>query len=140
MWRNDPKIRFEGMIHETVSEAINKMGFRVAESPVPILHFAYLKPGAGRIELMQKAAREEPQRSNNHYFLGEEYIRRGEFKKATDCFINALACNMVRRNDPSFAVPVQQMLDITKAVLEKKDISSFPENVRQHFGFLTGVI
>jgi len=139
MWRNNSEVRFDGMVHETVSEAINKTGFRVAESPVPIIHFAYLKPSGSHLGLMQKAAREEPKRSNNHYFLGEEYLKLGEFRKAVDCFVNALACNTVKRNDPSFTVPVQQMLDITRAMLEKKDLSTFPENVQQHFGFLTGV-
>jgi uncharacterized protein HemY len=127
------------MIHETISESLVEAGYKVAECPVPILHFAYLKPNGSRFDLMQKAAREEPRRSNNHYFLGEEFLRRGEFKRAIDCFTNALACNVVKHNDITFSTPVQQMLDITKAALEKKDLSAFPEKVRQHFKFLTGM-
>lgn len=139
MWRNKPEIQYKGMIHETITESLVEAGYKVAECPVPILHFAYLKPNGGRFDLMQKAAREEPRRSNNHYFLGEEFLRRGELKRAIDCFTNALACNIVKHNDIAFSTPVQQMLDITKAALEKKDLSTFPEKVRQHFKFLTGM-
>jgi len=140
MWKNNPEIRYEGMVHETATESMAKLGYRVIECSVPILHFAYLKsPSNNRFELMQKAAREEPQRSNNHYFLGEEYLRRGDFRAAVNCFVNALACNNVKRNDMLFATPVQQMLDITRAALENKDIETFPENTRTHFKFLIGL-
>lgn len=139
MWRNKPGICYEGMIHETTTESVARAGLRVGECPVPILHFAYLKPPGGRFDLMKRASREEPKRSNNHYFLGEEHLRRGELTKAIDCFVNALACNTVKRNDQSFAVPVQLMMDITKAALDKKDLNGFSENVRQHFKYLTGL-
>lgn len=138
MWRNGPKIRYEGMIHETVTEAIQKAKYKVAESPVPILHFAYLKPSGRHFELMKRAVREEPKRSNTHYLLGEEYLSRGELEKAVNCFANALACNTVKFNDKAFSNPVQQMLDITKATIDGKDIESFPEDTKQHFKFLIG--
>lgn len=138
MWRSDSKIRYTGMIHETVTDATVDAKYRVAESPVPILHFAYLKVPGRHFELMKRAVREEPKRSTSHYLLGEEYISRGEYKKAINCFTNALACNTVRLNNRTFGNPVQSMLDITKAVLEGKDTGSFPEDVKQHFKFLVG--
>jgi GT2 family glycosyltransferase len=138
MWRNSPEIRYKGIIHETVTDSILEAKYRIAESPVPILHFAYLKPAGRHFELMKRAVREEPRRGNTHYLLGEEYISRGDLKKAINCFANALACNTVKFNNRSFANPVQQMLEITEAVTKGEEIDSFPEDVRQHFKFLTG--
>jgi len=138
MWRNNKQVRYSGMIHETVTDSISTVGLRVADSPVPILHFAYLKPSGRHMALMEQATRLEPKRGNSHYFLGEEYIRRGEMSKAINCFINALACNMVKNNEQTFARPVQQMIDITKATLEGKDVESFPDNIKNHFKYLIG--
>lgn len=138
MWRNVPEIHYEGIIHETVTDSLIKAKFKIAEAPIPILHFAYLKPDGRHFELMKQAARIEPRRGNNHYLLGEEYIRQGKYTKAIDCFKNALACNVTKTNNKTFDAAVRQMLEITKAFVNNGSIEEFPEDVRSHFKILTG--
>lgn len=136
MWRNSDKIRYAGMIHETVTESVNEAEYRVGEAAVPILHYAYLKLSKRHFELMKQATEQEPKRSNNHYFLGEEYIRRGEWKLATICFRNALATSNVKHGDSSYGNKVQQMLDITQAHQAGSDLEDFPKDVHEHFRLL----
>lgn len=133
MWRNKPEIHYAGMVHETVTQSITDAGLRVAESPVPILHFAYLKPKGRHFDLMERAAKVEPKRGHNHYLLGEEYIRCGEYTKAINCFKNALACNTTKVNDRTFDSTVQQMLDITEAYSQEQGMEGFPKDIKEHF-------
>ncbi len=136
MWKNKPEIQYKGMVHETVTESLK--GARIAEAAMPILHFAYLKSNSRHFELMKQAAQVEPQRGNNHYFLGEEYIKRGEWSQAISCFKNALACNLTKTNDSAFSTAVERMLNITKAHSQGQDVEEFPKDIKEHFEILVG--
>jgi GT2 family glycosyltransferase len=136
MWKNDKSIRYDGIVHETVSESLVSAKYRVGEAPVPIYHFAYLKPSKRHFKLMKLATEKEPRRSNNHYFLGEEYIKRGLIPKAISCFTNALACAAIKKDGQGYTSKVRQMLDIAKAAVENKSLDQFPKDVKQHFDYL----
>lgn len=136
MWRNDPKIRYNGIVHETVTQSIKDAGYTIGDAPVPILHYAYLKGPGRHFDLMKRAAEKEPKRSNNHYFLGEEYVRRQQYNLAIASFNNAIAASEIKNGTDDFKSKVQQMLEITTAYNNNEDISQFPTAVRQHFELL----
>lgn len=138
MWRNNPKVKYQGIIHETVTETVTAAKYRIAESPVPIYHFAYLKPGDRHLDLMKHAAAVEPKRSNNHYFLGELYLQKGELKRAAASFTNAIATASTKKAGSEYTKKVKQMLEITEATIKKEEIGKFPESVRNHFRYLIG--
>lgn len=139
MWRNDKRICYQGIVHETVAESVTKAGFKIAESPVPIFHFAYLKSPKRYFELMKKATAIDPTRSNGHYFLGEHYIMRGELSLASKCFQNAIATASVGKDNRDYIKRVRLMLDITEATLAGRDLQRFPQDVRDHFEVLRQV-
>lgn len=43
IFRNDPKIRFEGAVHETVKESISRIGGKLIRTDIPIHHFQFIK-------------------------------------------------------------------------------------------------
>ena len=133
MWRNSPEISYDGMIHETITDSAAALGYKIGEAPVPIIHYAYLKTSSRHFDTMKIATSKEPHRSNNWYFLGEEYIKKGEFEEAMRCFEQTLSLSSKKE---TYESKVQQMLDITKAKLNGLDISTFPKGVHEHFQFL----
>lgn len=137
MWKNDRNITYRGVIHETVAESISQADFRVGEAPVPIYHFAYLKSPARHFELTKKAATIEPDRGNTHYFLGEQYLMQGKLDVAISCFHNAIAATVTKRGEGAYTKKVKQMLEITQAVKEGRDLQRYPKEAIEHFKFLT---
>lgn len=138
MWKNHKDIRYEGICHETITDSLTKLGYKIALAPVPILHHCYGKTGDRHFSLMKQTAEKEPHRSNNHFFLGEQYIRQGQLKLAICCFKNALSTSQILTSSQSYYDKVSQMLQITEADLTKQDISGFSADVLSHYKYLKG--
>ena len=77
LWRNRPEIRFEGVVHELVEGALQRMGANVADCSVPVHHYGYSNGRAGRdevyVEAGERKVAEHPDDLQAHYELAIAY-------------------------------------------------------------------
>lgn len=97
LFRNNPKIRFKGIIHEQVFESILSLGLKIENTNIVLQHTGYLlnqeesqKKQKRNIELLQKALKIEP---NNNYLLthlGKTYSALNMQNEAKEIFKNII--------------------------------------------------
>jgi glycosyltransferase involved in cell wall biosynthesis len=98
LFRNDPRIRFRGVIHETVHPAIRSVqesdGLRLDRSPATILHLGYegdrARKHARDVPLLLKAVHDNPQRVYFWHQLTEIYCARGTRDAAVETWRRAM--------------------------------------------------
>ncbi len=93
LFQNNPKIKFEGIIHEQVFESILSLGLKIENSNIVLQHTGYLlssedfiKKQKRNIELLKKALEREPQ---NYYLLthlGKTYSALAKPNEAKEIF------------------------------------------------------
>ncbi len=94
MFRNDPRIRFRGVIHETVHPEIREVcrsdGLVVKQSPLGIDHLGYEgdpeRKRRRNLPLLREAVRSEPNRVFYWQQLGEICAAFGEHEEAVEAF------------------------------------------------------
>lgn len=95
LFRNAPKHRFKGRIHEQIAAAIcernPEAAFHITD--MVIHHYGYQTVVVERkdkvnrnVRLLQQAVVEEPDQPFHHYNLGVEYLRVGEAEQALESF------------------------------------------------------
>ena len=105
LFRNDPRIRFEGNIHETIVPAIRKIsvqeGLPVVQTMVEINHLGYdgdqAHKHARNLALLQSAVRSNPDKVYYWYHLAETLAAIGHADQAAAAAAEGLAA--AERND-----------------------------------------
>ncbi|WP_193726705.1 tetratricopeptide repeat-containing glycosyltransferase family 2 protein [Paenibacillus guangzhouensis] len=98
LFRNDPRIRFRGLIHEEVYESIQaeQVG-HVPFTDLRILHYGYLPEVIERkhknernLSIIQKALQLYPNQLQLSYALGTEYFQQERYEEALRVFVPLL--------------------------------------------------
>jgi len=105
LFRNDPRIRFEGNIHETIVPAIREIsiqeGLPIVQTTVEINHLGYdgdqAHKHARNLALLQSAVHSNPDRVYYWYHLAETLTAIGRADEATAAAAEGLAA--AERND-----------------------------------------
>lgn len=98
LFRNDPRIRFSGTVHEEVVSSILRIpGAVLARAPIRIAHDGYLEERIVRkrknernARLLETAARLSPGDPRIRYAVGTEYFQRRDYERAWEWFREAL--------------------------------------------------
>jgi len=94
LFRNDPRIAYEGRIHEDVEASLLALGAsRIGYAPLVIRHYGYLDGALARkkkaernMALLREAAAEHPDDLRLRYALGTEYFLNGCYEEALEWF------------------------------------------------------
>lgn len=90
IYRNHPKIRYEGRIHEQINESILNLGFDIQDSDITIIHYGYSSNDPERIARNRKMLKEElidsPEDPWLLYHLAETEFNDENFDEAVDFF------------------------------------------------------
>lgn len=96
LFRNDPRHRFEGTIHEQIQGPIERAGGRILRTGLSIVHYGYLpsvrkaKHKAERnMALLQEQVRRNPDDSFARFNLGTEYYVQGDYAAARDEYLES---------------------------------------------------
>jgi glycosyltransferase involved in cell wall biosynthesis len=106
LFRNDPRIRFRGVVHESVDDAVEAVcradGLEVGITPVRIMHLGYegdrTRKHRRNLPLLRRAAAGEPGRPFYWAHLAETLAALGEIDEAVEVAGQAIAIS--RRLDP----------------------------------------
>ncbi len=86
IFRRNPKIRYEGAIHEQIAGSIRLSGFEIIDSPVVIRHFGYSEHSPEKIErnttLLHKELTDNPNDNWLRYHLGLTEFAAGNHHEA----------------------------------------------------------
>ncbi|MCY0881208.1 MAG: glycosyltransferase family 2 protein, partial [Firmicutes bacterium] len=85
LFRNDPRIRYEGRVHEQLVPALNKAHLAFTTADLRLLHYGYLPQMVQQrhkvqrnIALLQKMMAERPQESYWPWQLAQTYLQSGK--------------------------------------------------------------
>lgn len=88
LFRNDPRIRFRGIIHEQIHYSILELGLQIQNSPLEFFHLGYSDdkndmPAKQRrnLDLLNKVIDKNPD-SYNYFQRGKTYLAMNELHKA----------------------------------------------------------
>ena len=97
LFKNDPRIRFSGIIHEQVLGSIQKLGLRIQNTPIEFLHLGYTHDKDSlrskqlrNLRLLDKAIRDDPESSYNLYQRAKTYLSLDDHAKAEEDIQKAL--------------------------------------------------
>jgi len=98
LFRNDPRVMFEGRIHETVDASLARIPeAKVLPVPLVVEHLGYLEAVARKktktkrnLRLLELALAEYPRDPRLYYALGTEWFAQGRYAEAEDAFRKAL--------------------------------------------------
>ncbi|TAL68337.1 MAG: glycosyltransferase [Bacteroidetes bacterium] len=90
IFRNHPKIRFEGSIHEQINNSIISAGFEIEESDIILNHYGYINTTPEKInrnkELLEDELDRKPDDEWYKYHLAETEFASGNISKAKELF------------------------------------------------------
>ena len=96
LFRNDQKIRFSGLIHETVAESIKNIDGVVGKTDIAVHHYGHLdKITRSRktdyyLDLGLKQIELTPDNPKPYYDIGIIYLNEGDFIKAEKYFLKTI--------------------------------------------------
>lgn len=99
IWRNRPRYRFDGAVHEQILPSIRAANPRakIAYSPVKVAHYGYLSEHVAakgkqnrNLALLQARLAQQPDEPFLLYNLGIEHFLQGRFDEACTAFRSAL--------------------------------------------------
>lgn len=98
LFRNDPRIRFAGAIHEEVTASILSIpGARIEFSEISVHHYGYISDviikknkNERNMTIIQESLKRQPEDLQLQYALGTEYFQREEYAKALQIFESLL--------------------------------------------------
>ncbi len=107
IFRNDPRIRFEGRIHETIVRGIQAVassdGLKIVRTPVQIDHLGYDGDQAHKhprnLPLLERCVRDRPERIYYWYHLTETLAALGRVEEAIAIGEEGLARAMLALSD-----------------------------------------
>ncbi|MGQ9818426.1 MAG: glycosyltransferase [Candidatus Kapaibacteriales bacterium] len=81
MFRNQPDIRFRGIIHEQIQDSILQKGFQLSDSEIVLIHYGYsLDPDSMKkkqlrnLELLLQDLKLKPNSAYTHFQLAKTYL------------------------------------------------------------------
>ncbi|MBB6447371.1 tetratricopeptide repeat-containing glycosyltransferase family 2 protein [Bacillus benzoevorans] len=136
LFRNDPRIRFRGRIHEEVSQSILELpDSKLLFSNLKLHHYGYLQSEINKKDkskrnqsIIQKALEDDPQDFMMQYALATEYFQMEEYEEAvnillplldnkeaglghvSDLYLKAAYCLYMLRDDKHASVVIQKGL------------------------------
>ncbi|MFC2076564.1 tetratricopeptide repeat protein [candidate division KSB1 bacterium] len=87
LWRNDPRYRFSGIIHETINASLNEHKARIESTDIPIHHYGRGRPDRAAktdlyLRLGLKEIARQPDNFKPHYEVGLIHLDRRELDQA----------------------------------------------------------
>ncbi|WP_324715462.1 glycosyltransferase [Carboxydochorda subterranea] len=123
LFRNDPRYRFEGRIHEQISGPLREKEFGVLPSRIEVVHRGYepwLVAGKQKhnrnLELLRQELQAAPLEPRWHYYLGQEYQALGRFEEAAQYYERTLEL-LERESRHTLIVPAALRLILVYARL-----------------------
>ncbi len=106
LFRNNQEIRFEGRIHEQISDSIISTGLEIIDSDIIIRHYGYIQTGQEKIdrnrELLEKELQSKPEDVWYNYHLAETEFAAGDKDKAKALFesiVNSTELSLEQREN-----------------------------------------
>ncbi|MCD6460151.1 glycosyltransferase [bacterium] len=99
LFRNNGKIKFSGLVHETVSESIKETGAVVGKTSIAVHHYGHLdknsrlKKTEYYLNLGLKQIQITPNNPKPYYDVGIIYLNEGDFIKAEKFFLKTIKLN-----------------------------------------------
>lgn len=93
LFRNHPKYRFRGAVHEQILSAVQENGGQIEAAPIRLNHYGYLNQVTidknkiqRNLEIILRAVEKNPKDSFMRFNLGVEYLRLRDPEKALENF------------------------------------------------------
>lgn len=97
LFPNDPRVRFEGLVHELVNSSLERAGYPIDATDVPVHHYPLLRSAEATsrkqllyIELGHKKVRKSPWDPKAHIELGHQYADLADYPAAAAAYRAAL--------------------------------------------------
>lgn len=126
LFRNRPKHRFRGPIHEQMLGVVQEAGGQIDFSRIRIRHYGYTRRAAlerdkieRNVEIIRRALAEKPDDSFMLFNLGMEYLRLGEFEQALAYFVRSF--RSLRRLDVGYADMLVRNICVSLLYLGRHD-------------------
>ncbi len=98
LFRNDPRFRYKGAIHEQVGSQIAEAGGRLSATDIRVIHKGYeasvvaaKRKHERNLSMLQREADRHPDEPVWHYYLGQEYYGLGRLDEAARAYDKAFA-------------------------------------------------
>ncbi|MDQ1266976.1 MAG: hypothetical protein QG635_2129 [Bacteroidota bacterium] len=94
IFRNHPKIRYSGIIHEQIRPSIESLGLEIIDSDIIIEHFGYSEIGSDKLErnirMLAAELTRQPGDGWLQYHLGETYFTAKNMEDAKLYFVKSI--------------------------------------------------
>lgn len=97
LFPNDPRVQFEGVVHELVNPSLERAGYSIATSDIPIHHYSLLRSSEAiarkyqlYIDLGVEKIRRAPDDPKAHLELANQYADLGNYPAAATAYRAAL--------------------------------------------------
>ena len=95
LFRRDPRIKFEGAIHEQVSESIIGAGFKIEDADTNIFHYGYINPGEKKkqrnITMLEEEHKHSPESAWYKFHLASAEFANNNLPRAKELFTQAIS-------------------------------------------------
>ncbi len=98
IFRNDPDVRFEGIVHEQIHDSLFKKGYQIKDTDIIFIHYGYSltpqemqKKQLRNLELLQQAVQKEPENSYFHFQIAKTYLALNKLVDAENYIKRALS-------------------------------------------------
>lgn len=102
IFRNNPKIRFFGSIHEQVRDSIENLGYLIAESDIIINHYGYKQNSETKaqrnIQLLEKELQQNPDEIWYKYHLAESLFSARNLEDARKNYQEVLNSDIINND------------------------------------------
>jgi glycosyltransferase involved in cell wall biosynthesis len=139
LWRNDPRIRFAGRIHEKVTPAIAAVSLRdrrpIGDCEMLLEHLGYEGDQSHKhrrnLPLLRAQLEREPDNLFNRHHLARVLDGLGEHEEALDVLIDAVELARRRARDP---LGVLAFTDLVRARRERgEDVNALLDEARERY-------
>lgn len=142
IFRNDPRIRFSGLMHEKITPGIDRMaaedGLEIAKCDITLVHLGYdgdqTKKHHRNLPLLRKQLARDPSDVYNWRHLGVVLWELGDMEAAEDALLHAVDLARARgKNDDFASLAFQELLrflqhrDIECVDLMTEAVERFPD-------------
>lgn len=97
LFRNHPGVTFEGVVHEQVVPSIKRLGGKIAQTDLEIIHLGYAldreamdRKHRRNLTLLERQVAEQPDFALGYFHLGQAYYLCGRYPEAREAFKRAL--------------------------------------------------
>lgn len=128
LFRRHPAIRYTGIIHEQIGDAITKAGFSLADSPVVLQHHGYASASSEKIRrntaMLRAELEQDPNNAWLHYHLGLTEFAAQHKESAAQHLTQALCSDALSAEQREFA-----LLRLAQIALGNSDWNEFEKRI-----------